>query len=279
MAWVALLVVLFGLSGCADRGIVAPLGTVAMRQQAHLLNILLWMLPVIVPLFVALPIILWRSRLGGAGRYRPHWEFSWLLELFVWGVPLVVVWVLSWALWHETLDLDPYKPVGDAPPLVVQAIALDWKWVFLYPSLGVASADRLVLPTDQPVRFEITSGTVLQAFSIPRIGGQIYAMPGMVTEFNLRTAEAARLKGLNMQYNGEFFARQSFSVDVMSPDDFTAWRTQTLAADPLDASALQDLLRREVLPVPKPYGSITGDPFGLVVQALKSGHPVKAKDG
>lgn len=115
------------------------------------------------------------------------------------GVPMLIVAVLSWNLWQETLDLDPFRSVGAEQPEVVQAIALDWKWLFLYPSLGVATADRLVLPTDQPVTFKISSGTAPQSFSIPRIGGQTFAMPGMVTEFNLRTEEAGQTTEPNMQ--------------------------------------------------------------------------------
>ena len=268
-----LVVAVLTLAACAgDRGVLSPTGIVAERQLAHLQSILLWMLPVVVPIFVALPLVLWRNRLGGPGRYTPKWEFSWGLEVFVWGVPAIVVSVLSWNLWTETIDLDPYKPAGSGAVLQVDAIALDWKWLFVYPALGVATADRLVLPADRPVQFRLTSGTVLQSFAIPRIGGQIYAMPGMVTEYNLHTGAPGQARGLNMQYNGENFADQSFAVQTMDPAAFDAWLEETRGAPPLDASAIARLSARDTLERPLAFGAVTGDPLDGVVRAVMHGH-------
>jgi len=268
------------LSGCQFHdGILAPAGLVAERQLAHFQSILLWMLPVVVPIFLAQPVILWRYRLGGRGRYTPRWEFNWGLELLLWGLPIAVVCVLSWNLWHETRRMDPYRPLGPGPALQVQAIAWDWKWLFIYPGAGIAAADRLVLTADRPVTVHLTSGTVLQSFAIPRLGGQIYAMPAMATEFNLRTGAEAEMRGATMQYNGDNFSQQSFDVAVVSAEAFEAWLEDTRSAPPLDAAALAELEQRATLPAPRLYGSVEGEVFHAVMRAAQTGDAPSPEDG
>lgn len=259
------------LSGCAEAGVLHPAGEVAARQKAHMTEIFLWMLVVIVPLFVALPVVAWRYRLGGRGRYAPRWNFSWTLEIVLWGVPLVVVCVLGWNLWRETSRMDPYDTLGTGEVLRIEAIAYDWKWLFVYREAGVASADRLVLPVGRPVELRLTSATALQAFSVPRLGGQIYAMPGMASRFNLRADKAGRFEGLNTQYNGAHFARQRFVAEAVAPDEFQDWIAAARAAPPLDAGAIAQLAEPGVLEAPRSFGSVAGDPFEETVKRLTAG--------
>ena len=266
------MVLLLMLPGCSDLGVLAPAGEVAERQWAHLSEIFLWMLVVIVPLFVALPVILWRYRLDGPGRHRPRWAFSWPLEFLLWGVPLVVVSVLAWNLWNETLELDPYKTIGAGDVLKIDVIAYDWKWLFVYPVENLALVDLLVLPTGRPVELRLTSATALQAFSVPRLGGQIYAMPGMTTRFNLRTDAAGQFEGLNTQYNGRHFARQRFEVNVLNPGGFAAWANATRKAPPLDQAAMRRLEKPGVLDAPLAFGSVPHDPFAQAVGSHGSQH-------
>jgi len=251
-----------------------PAGEVAARQKAHLSEIFLWMMIVILPLFLALPFIIWRYRIGGGGRYTARWNFSWPLEIVLWGVPLAVVCVLGWNLWHETAKMDPYAPVGTGDVLRIDAIAYDWKWLFLYREADVASADRLVLPVGRPVELRLTSATALQAFSVPRLGGQIYAMPGMASRFNLRAEATGRFEGLNTQYNGAHFARQRFVAEAMTPAAFEDWIAATGEAPPLDAEALVGLSEPGVLEAPLAFGTVPGDPFQETVTRLMAGKPL-----
>ncbi len=165
-------------------GFLEPAGPVAAAQLSHFGTISALMLIVIVPMFVALPLVLLRYRRGGKGTYRPDWEFNWGLELLIWGIPVALVAALGTALWNHTLKNDPYRPLGPSP-LVVEVVALDWKFLFLYPEQGVATLDLLVLPQGRPVTLKLTSGTVMQSFIVPRLAGQIYAMAGMQTQLNL----------------------------------------------------------------------------------------------
>lgn len=267
------------LSGCQTHfGLFSPSGYVAQQQASHLVGILLWMLPVVVPLFVALPVVLWRNRIGGPGRYTPRWEFSWPLEIAIWGLPAVVVVVLSVNLWRQTVALDPYEQVGQGIPLTVEAIGYDWKWLFIYPDLDVATVNKLVLPEDRPVTVHLTSATAMQSFSIPRIGGQIYAMPRMASRFNLRTGATGDFTGRNMQFNGEKYAQQSFAVNVVSAQGFRDWVTEARSGPPLDSKAVHELDRKDTVPTPRIYGGVQDDPFDTL-SGSGPGLPAKGHKG
>lgn len=248
-----------------------PAGPIASAQLSHFGVISALMLIVIVPMFVALPLVLWRYRRGGKGTYRPDWEFNWGLELLIWGIPVALVVALGTALWRQTILGDPYRALGP-DPLVVEVVALDWKFLFLYPEQGVATLDLLALPEDRPVTLRLTSGTVMQSFIIPRLAGQIYAMAGMQTQLNLLADEAGDFTGRNTQYNGLGFATQSFTTRVMSPDDFEAWVEATKAqATALDAAGYTTLLEPSTVDAPVLYGRFTPGLFDQVIASFAPG--------
>nr|WP_183190972.1 COX aromatic rich motif-containing protein [Ancylobacter tetraedralis] len=229
------------------------------------------MLIVIVPMFVALPIVLWRYRRGGKGTYRPDWEFNWGLELLIWGIPVALVAALGTALWKHTLKNDPYRPLGPAP-LVVEVVSLDWKFLFLYPEQGVATLDLLALPEGRPVTLKLTSGTVMQSFIVPRLAGQIYAMAGMQTKLNLIADATGDFVGRNTQYNGLGFASQSFTARVMSPNDFAAWVAGAKAQPAaLDAAGYAALLAPSVANEPVIYGRFTPGLFDQIIASFAPG--------
>ncbi|MGC3872477.1 COX aromatic rich motif-containing protein [Halomonas sp. GXIMD04776] len=258
--------------GINEHGFLAPAGPIAQSQREHFFFIIGWTLVVIVPLFVALPIVLWKYRLGKtSSAYRPDWASSWILEVLIWGIPFIVVGVLSWQLWHLSHELDPYKPIqSDKPALDIQVVSLDWKWLFIYPNQGVAAVDELVLPVDRPVRFRLTSDTVMQSFMIPRLGSQIYTMPGMVTELNLLADHIGNYRGMNTQYNGEGFSKQKFTARVMEPSAFDEWvQRMQQSRPPLDWTAYEQLAKRSVLSSPITFGAVPEKLFDRVVSKFK----------
>jgi len=251
-----------------------PAGPVASAQLSHFGVISALMLIVIVPMFVALPIVLLRYRRGGKGTYRPDWEFNWGLELLIWGIPVALVIALGTALWKHTSQNDPYHALGPEP-LVVEVVALDWKFLFLYPEEGVATLDLLALPEDRPVTLKLTSGTVMQSFIIPSLAGQIYAMAGMQTQLNLLADETGDFTGRNTQYNGLGFATQSFPTRVMSAEAFESWVAATKAeGTALDAAGYEKLLPASVVNEPVLYSQFTP---GLFDQVIASFAPSMAK--
>jgi cytochrome o ubiquinol oxidase subunit 2 len=277
-----LLLLMFSMAAAASNGFINPAGPIAEALRDHLIFIVVVMSVVIVPLFIALPWTLWRYRLRTkSGSYQPNWEFSWPLEILIWGLPAVIVVILGWNLWHQSYELDPYKPLAATEaPLEIQAIALDWKWVFIYPEQNVASVNEVMIVAGRPVHFSLTSGTVMQSFMIPRLGGQIYTMAGMVTQMNLLASEPGQFRGLNTQYNGMGFANQKFMANAVSQGDFDAWATKmSESKPPLNSAAWALLAKPSVLAAPQSFGSVAEGLFTGVVAGFTGGHPHMRADG
>lgn len=237
------------LGGCSPAGgtLLHPHGVVADAQRGWLLIILLLMLLVVLPIFVMVPLFAWRyRRRGGRGAYRPDWTFSWPLEYLIWGIPIVIVAAMATLIITRETALDPYHPIaGDQAALDVDVVALDWKFLFIYPQLHVASVSLLAMPQGRPVRFHLTSDATMQSFFIPALGSQIYAMAGMVTELNLRADIPGALEGENTQFNGDDFQNDRFRVEVLPTADFDRFVTDCRAdARILDANSYAILARR-----------------------------------
>ena len=266
------------LAACSDHGFLAASGPIAAAQRDHFVSIIGWMMIVILPVFIGLPIVLWRYRANRPrGAYRPDWQNSRLLEVLAWGVPALIVAVLAVGLWTTTTRLDPYAPVPGSEnqtPLTVEVIAMDWKFLFVYPDYGIGTADELVIPVGRPVRFRLTSQSVMQSFMIPRLGGQIYAMAGMVTELNLQADEQGTFTGRNTQYNGTGFADQSFKTRAVAPVAFADWVASVREnGETLDPDRFAALARPTTLSAPVEFASVPADLFDGVVASFKGVGP------
>lgn len=197
-----------------------PMGPIAGAQREHLIHVVLLTMIAVGPVFVATPLILWRYRRGNAkAAYRPKWNRNATLEVLMWGVPVVVVVLIGVALWQLTHKLDPYRSLS-TDPVRVQVIGLDWKWVFLYPDEGVATVNDLIVPTGRAVSMQLTTDTVMQSFRVSALVGQIYAMPGMITEIHLIAKEDGEMRGMNTQFSGVEFWEQKFDVHAVEPHEF-----------------------------------------------------------
>ena len=202
-----------------------PFGPVASAQRHLFVEAIGWMMIVVVPVFVLVPLFAWRyRRKNTAATYNPQWDFSWPLEFLIWGVPFAIVGVLAFLIWTKANRLDPYAALASSrPPLDIQVVGLDWKWLFIYPQQHIATVGMVAFPADRPVRFTLTSDTVMQSFFIPALGSQIYAMAGMVTKLNLIADRTGQLLGENTQFNGTGFQNQKFIASAMTPQDFAKW--------------------------------------------------------
>jgi cytochrome o ubiquinol oxidase subunit 2 len=180
---------------------------------------------VVVPVLVGVPLLAWRYRYTNTeARYAPHWDFSTALEWPMWLIPAVIVVVLSVYLWIDTHKLDPYRVIAvSKPPLQVEVVGLDWKWLFVYPEYHIATVGEMAFPQDRSVSMRLTTDTVMQSFMVPALGGQIYAMPGMQTRLNLKADHTGVFVGMNTQYNGDGFHAQHFQAVAMDPHQFAGW--------------------------------------------------------
>lgn len=234
----------FGLLSACHAVVLQPSGDVAMQQRNLLIASTLLMLLIIVPVMIAIVIVAWRYRESNdEATYLPDWDHSTALELLIWSAPLMIIICLGAMTWLSTHTLDPYRPVdriergqpvaSDAKPLVVDVVAMDWKWLFFYPEYGVASVNQLALPTDRPIQFKITATSVMNSFYIPALAGQIYAMPGMQTQLHAVLNEPGTFKGFSANYSGAGFAGMHFKTYGMDAAGFNQWiakaRTSTLA--------------------------------------------------
>lgn len=221
------------LAGC-NTVVMNPSGDIA-AQQAHLVLVsTLLMLLIIVPVIVLIILFAWRYRKSNtAAKYAPDWDHSTQLELVIWGAPLLIIIALGLLTWISTHLLDPYRPLqrldahrplpAGVRPLDVQVVALDWKWLFIYPEQGVASVNELVTPVDVPVRFKITASTVMNSFYIPALAGQIYAMPGMDTTLNAVINKPGEYEGFSANYSGAGFSHMRFKYHGVSQAQFDDW--------------------------------------------------------
>lgn len=267
--FVAMLLALTSLSGCtgAGTGFMDPAGPVAGTERIMFFEIAAVTLIVVVPVFLLVPWILWRYRRKAGGRdYAPEWESSTKLEWIIWGVPVLIVAALAVFVWIRTHQLDPYRELeGPGDPIEIQVVALDWKWLFIYPEEGIASVNEMAIPVGRPVNLKLTSGTVMQSFHVPKLAGQIYTMAGMTTELSLRADRAGTYRGRNTQYNGDGFAKQQFDVVALQADRFDAWVAQAQASGrTLDESGFLALAEPSTAAAPAYYGRLAPDMFGKI---------------
>ncbi|MDO6414926.1 ubiquinol oxidase subunit II [Sphingomonas sp. BIUV-7] len=214
--------------------VLAPSGDVA-RQQAHILTVsTLLMLVIILPVMALTIFFAWRYRASNdTVEHKPDWDHSTSLELIIWSAPLLIIIMLGAITWISTHTLDPYRRLGRiAPgqpvaaktaPLEIDVVALDWKWLFIYPEQGIATVNQLALPLNREVRFRITSSSVMNSFYIPALAGQIYAMPGMETKLHAVLNKPGRFEGFSANYSGAGFSGMHFTVDGVDDAGFARW--------------------------------------------------------
>ncbi len=265
------------LPGCA-RGVLDPAGPVAGGERTILLDSLAIMLAIVLPTIAAtLGFAFWYRAKNAKAAYDPDFEYSGRIELVTWSIPAMTVLLLAGVAWIGSHAYDPFKPLeSKVAPLQVQVVALDWKWLFIYPQEGIASVDRLVLPAGRPVNFQITSATVMDSFLVPQLGGQIYAMPGMTSRLSLQADAPGEFRGISAHYSGEGFAHMNFPVQAKSEGDYRAWVAAARAAPPLDEAAYRGLAQRSITKAPLAFGSPAPDLFARIVAGRAPSAPPAA---
>lgn len=246
---------LLPLSGCHALVVLDPAGDVAIQQRDLLVQSTALMLLVIVPVIVMTIVFARRYRASNqAAEYEPDWDHSTQLELAIWSVPLIIIICLGALTWVTTHQLDPYRsltridaqrPVrADVLPLQVQVVALDWKWLFIYPQYGVATVNEMAAPVDRPITFHITSANVMNAFYVPALAGMVYAMPAMQSQLHAVINQGGDFEGFSANYSGAGFSGMHFRFRGLSVDDFDAWIEQSRnSTDALDRGAYLTLAR------------------------------------
>jgi cytochrome o ubiquinol oxidase subunit 2 len=262
--------------------VLQPRGEVGLRERKLLIVGCLLAVIVVVPTF-ALTIyiaIKYREENHTAKtKYKPNFDRSRLFESIWWGIPIIIIGILCVVAWQSAHSLDPYKQLASTKkPLTVQVVALDWKWLFIYPEQNIASVNLAEIPVGTPVQFEVTSDTIMNSFWVPQLGGQIYAMPGMITQLHLVADKAGSYFGSPANIAGKGFSRMNFTVRAGSQADFDTWVKQARQADKTLDSDTYAQLAKPSDSVPVTYYAGVPDNF-VDNLAMKYMMPEESKSG
>ncbi len=266
-------------------GVFDPGGPIALAERNIIVTAVLLMLAVAIPLLAAFYIFVWKYRDGNGMPSdepdRPHGPWA---ELVWWLIPSVIIGVIAVMNWTTTHALDPSRPIDSpAAPLMVEVVALQWKWLFIYPAQGIATVNFLEFPVGTPVRFELTADAPMSSFWIPELGSQIYAMAGMQTELNLEADRLGEFTGKNTEINGRGYAGMTFVARAVSPTDFSAWVAYVrTSSSKLGRAEYESLAAPSEKVPPFYYGSVDANLYDTILskparaQGNSSAAPVTA---
>jgi cytochrome o ubiquinol oxidase subunit II len=244
-----------------------PQGPVAAAEKTILIDSVAIMLAIIIPTIIAIfAFAFWFRESNDRAQYLPEWAYSGRVEMVVWSIPTLTVILLGGVAWLGSHQLDPGKPVpGTGIPIRIQAVSLDWKWLFIYPDQRVATVNSLTVPVGAPLHFELTSGSVMNAFFIPQLGSLIYTMNGMVTRLHLRADGEGTLQGISGHFSGDGFPNMMFDTHVVSPVAFADWAAATARSNQvLDENAYKKLAEQSVETTPITYRLDDPELFGRI---------------
>ncbi|HTM62996.1 MAG TPA: COX aromatic rich motif-containing protein [Gammaproteobacteria bacterium] len=270
--YLAAIVMMLSLTGCKESftGMLNPKGIIAYHERKLFFDTMALMLIVVLPVIVMSFAFLYHYQVSHHIRdYEPNWSHSFFLEGIWWGIPIVIIVVLAALTWKKTHDLDPYNPIPGStePRLLIQAIALPWNWLFIYPEENIATLNYLEIPVGRQVEFWFTTDNVaMSAFIVPQLGSQIYAMAGMRTRLHYLGDETGVFDGENTQYNGNGFSDMHFPVHVVSADEMKKWVDTVKRSD---LHLTQDAYHKLLIPVtgakPQFYSNVQSGLFENVI--------------
>ena len=269
---VATFVLFLCLTGCHGHlvGFLNPKGIIAHEERRLLFDTLALMMIVVLPVIIMSIAFVYHYQVSHHIKdYKPNWGHSFFLEGLWWGIPCVIILILAIITWKKTYALDPYRsiPGNQEQPMLVQVIALPWKWLFIYPSDNIATINYLMLPVNKQVEFWITTDNVpMSAFFIPQLGSQIYTMTGMRTRLHLLATQIGTYDGMNTQYNGAGFSDMHFVVQVVTEDELQKWITTVKrSTERLTNDRYQSLLRPVINAKPVFYSFVEENLFNQVI--------------
>ncbi len=255
--------------------VLNPKGDIASQQRDLIVFTVMLIAIVVIPVFIMLAMFGWKYRESNKKKstYTPNWDGNGWLETIWWGIPIIIISILGVVTWQTSHSLDPFKALDSTKkPLSVQVVALQWKWLFIYPEQRVASVNQLQIPTDTPIDFTITADSPMNAFWIPSLGSQIYAMAGMSTQLHLIANEAGDYKGSSANISGKGFADMAFIARAGSQGEFDAWVDAAAQSKRgLDMTTYADLAQPGSVKDPTYYALKDNDLYDKIVMKYMDG--------
>ncbi len=224
---ISVLITVALISGCKF-ALFDPKGQVGLEIRELIITALFLMLIVVIPVILMVVYFSHKYRSTnseGQKEYSPEWAHSTKIEMVVWSVPIIIIVILAIITWRSSHYLEPSKPLAsDQQTMTIEVVALNWKWLFIYPDQKIATINEVAFPKDIPVLFKLTSDDVMNSFFIPRLGSQLYAMPAMVTRLHLVANEAGNYPGVAISYSGEGFSEMKFTaIALPTQNSFNEW--------------------------------------------------------
>jgi len=257
------------LSSCSNLVLFNPRGQVGQDEKSLILTAIFLMLIVVIPVFILTLVFAIKYRASNRkAKYSPNWGDSAKIETVMWLIPVMIIVVLATVTWITTHKLDPYKPLEvQGKPITIQAVSMDWKWLFIYPEQGIASVNEVAFPAGVQVDFQITSDTVMNSFFIPQLGSQIYAMTGMETQLHIIADEPGTYDGMSANYSGAGFSDMNFKALAMTRDNFESWvRNAKSASRKLNQSNYAELAKPSRDNPVTYYSSVESHMFDSIVR-------------
>jgi cytochrome o ubiquinol oxidase subunit 2 len=266
-----------GLTGCQNHfdGMLNPKGIIAIQERKLFFDTMGIMLIVVLPVIIMSFAFVYHYQISHRIRdYKPNWSHNHLLESIWWAIPCVIIFVLAVITWKKSHELDPFKPIpgNTEKPMLVQVIALPWKWLFIYPDQHIATINYLEIPVGKQVEYQLTTDNVpLSAFFIPQLGSQIYTTTGMRTRLHLIASEKGVYDGFNTQFNGDGFSDMHFEVHVVDPSEMQNWINDVKkSSNALSETTYAELLNPTIGDKPKLFGNVTSGIFDNVIHTYMS---------
>jgi cytochrome o ubiquinol oxidase subunit 2 len=248
--------------------VLQPMGQIGTKERNLMVLVVSLAGVVVIPVFGLLWYFAWHYREGNTkAHYTPDADGNRIAETIWWLIPTVLIGVISIITWRSSYALDPFKAVSSSQKtLHIQVVALDWKWLFIYPNQGVASVNEAAIPTNTPVDFDITSDAVMSSFWVPQLAGQMYAMPGMSTQLNVLANKSGTYRGGSANINGKDFADMTFNVRAVSKADFSKWVDHAgTSSHALSGSAYEQLAQQHKTSAVAYYTKPAEDLYGTIV--------------
>ncbi|UTZ24513.1 ubiquinol oxidase subunit II [Vibrio campbellii] len=219
-------------------------GSIGQAQSSLIITSVLLMAIIIVPVLLMSVYFPYKYRHSNKdAEYKPNWEHSTKIEVVVWTVPCLIILALGWITYQTSYSLDPRKEIAsEEKPLTIQVVAMNWKWLFIYPEQQIATVNEIALPVNRPVRFLVTSDTTMNSFFIPQLGSQVYAMAGMENRLHLMAEEKGVYRGISANYSGFGFTNMKFQAHAVDNADFDQWVQKVKASDKVLNDSSYDVL-------------------------------------
>lgn len=156
----------------------------------------------------------------------PQTKHNLALEITWFAIPTAIV-VVLFVLSAGTLG-DVNDEHAD-PAVTVRVDAFQWGWRFTYEDEAVVVEGlperpaRIVLPVDEPLRFDLTSSDVVHSFYVPRFLIKRDAVPGETNRIDYVIRDEGEYGGVCAEFCGVLHDSMPFTIEAVSMDEFTSW--------------------------------------------------------